>query len=254
MSNQIPKILFADMNDRIIPSVTREEMKEIDTIAINQTGPGILQMMENAGRNLSIKTIESLNGNCKAGQIVVLAGKGGNGGGGICAARHLKNKGFDVVVATLSDQYLSDSTALQKLFFKNSGGDFIKFEELPAIKSLIILDALIGYNLNRTPEGIYSDVIQWANKQKCKIISLDIPSGVDANDGTAKGSFIKPDETLTLGLPKTGCLPEVVGDLYLGDIGISTQTLKMAGIQTGDFCNPISYVIRLKVFSNPVIC
>jgi len=73
-------------------------MMEIDRIAMQETGPNLYQMMENAGRNLCTLTIEKLGRNWNKAKILVLAGTGGNGGGGICAARHLANRGADVTV------------------------------------------------------------------------------------------------------------------------------------------------------------
>ncbi len=75
-----------------VPAVTTEQMIEIDRIAMEETGPNLWQMMENAGRNLALFTIECLGVNWRKAKIAILAGTGGNGGGGICAARHLANR------------------------------------------------------------------------------------------------------------------------------------------------------------------
>src|SRR6516162_1019183 len=74
-----------------VPAVTTDQMREIDRIAMDETGPNLLQMMENAGRNLAEMAIECLDASWRQAKIVVLAGTGGNGGGGITAARHLAN-------------------------------------------------------------------------------------------------------------------------------------------------------------------
>jgi len=71
-------------------------MREVDRIAVEEFGLGILQMMENAGRNLAENVMEML-GKAK-GEVTILAGSGGNGGGGLCCARHLHNRGFTVWV------------------------------------------------------------------------------------------------------------------------------------------------------------
>jgi NAD(P)H-hydrate epimerase len=85
-----------------VPTVTTERMREVDRIAIEETGPNLYQMMENAGRNLALLAIELLGPNWSAAKVSVLAGNGGNGGGGICAARHLANQGCAVYLC-LSD-------------------------------------------------------------------------------------------------------------------------------------------------------
>ena len=89
---------FLTNNGKKIPAVTLEQMVEIDRIAMEINGPNLFQMMENAGRNLAEITINSLGKNWKEQNIIVLSGTGGNGGGGICAARHLANRGGNVKV------------------------------------------------------------------------------------------------------------------------------------------------------------
>src|SRR5262252_6871963 len=79
-----------------VPVVTTEQMREIDRIAVDETGPNLFQMMENAGRNLALQAMEVLGAKWSRASMIVLAGGGGNGGGGICAARHLANRGLNV--------------------------------------------------------------------------------------------------------------------------------------------------------------
>lgn len=81
-----------------IPAVTTEQMIEIDRIAMEETGPNLYQMMENTGRNLVELTMKVLGNDWRNQSITVLAGTGGNGGGGICTARHLANRGCNVSV------------------------------------------------------------------------------------------------------------------------------------------------------------
>jgi NAD(P)H-hydrate epimerase len=73
-------------------------MREIDRIAIEETGPNLFQMMENAGRNMALQAIDVLGPTWRERHVVVLADAGGNGGGGICAARHLANRRADVTL------------------------------------------------------------------------------------------------------------------------------------------------------------
>jgi len=68
------------------------KMREVDRVAMDETGPNLFQMMENAGRNLAELAFEKIGEGWRNAKIVVLAGTGGNGGGGICAARHLANR------------------------------------------------------------------------------------------------------------------------------------------------------------------
>ncbi len=78
-----------------VPAVTEAQMREIDHIAVEETGPNLFQMMENAGRNLALAAIGMLGDAWQDARVLVMAGSGGNGGGGICAARHLANRDVD---------------------------------------------------------------------------------------------------------------------------------------------------------------
>src|SRR5215813_10687352 len=92
----------------LVPAVTAEEMREVDRVAVEETGPNLYQMMENAGRNLATLALEILGGYSNRCRILVLAGTGGNGGGGICAARHLANRGVPVVLSLAEAHRLSE--------------------------------------------------------------------------------------------------------------------------------------------------
>ena len=82
----------------IVPAITTNQMREVDRVAIEELGPNLYQMMENAGRNLALMVMDVLGSDWSSTPITVLAGTGGNGGGGICAARHLANRGADVAL------------------------------------------------------------------------------------------------------------------------------------------------------------
>ncbi|PZD72684.1 Bifunctional NAD(P)H-hydrate repair enzyme Nnr [Acaryochloris thomasi RCC1774] len=205
-----------------IPSVTAEQMIEVDRVATEETGPNLFQMMENAGRNLALQAISTLNGQWQQANIIVLAGSGGNGGGGICAARHLANRGANVKLCLSSVERLKEVPAWQRRIFQATNGQEIAIEDLLATDEPIdlILDALIGYSLRAAPRGNALDLIEWANRLDASILSLDIPSGVDSTTGDTPGAFIHAQGTMTLALPKTGLLPERTGELTLADIGI----------------------------------
>lgn len=176
-----------------IPCVTREQIIEIDRIAENETGPNLWQMMENAGRNLMEFICKSLGTNWHKREILVLAGKGNNGGGGICAARHLINHGGNVKLAVADMERLNEAPFYQRQIYENSGGKSYPFEEAKLLEPDIIIDAILGYNLKGPPKGVTNEMIQWANSKKAEIISLDIPSGVDSTTGEKTGNYIKPD-------------------------------------------------------------
>lgn len=232
-----------------IPSVTAFEMKEIDRIAIEETGPNLFQMMENAGRNLSELSMQILDNNSDQ-EIIVLAGKGGNGGGGICAARHLANRGYSVKVCVSEPAKLSDVTNYQLHILQSTDAKILTLEELKNEKPDLIIDAIIGYSLRGEPKGQELELIKWANNQLAIKISLDVPSGIDATTGTKYKNYINSDLTLTLALPKSGLSPKLTGELYLGDIGITKTTYDkvIQGFDSMIFRN--SYLVRMEYSSS----
>jgi len=173
-----------------IPAITADQMREIDRIAIAETGPNLFQMMENAGRNLALLAIQILGNDWNEKNIVVLAGSGGNGGGGICAARHLLNRECSVALYITEPDKLTEVSAYQRKVFNSAGGKEISFEELNSQRPDLIIDAIIGYSLKSFPKGNALQAIQWANNSGTKILSLDIPSGIDATTGKSYGEFI----------------------------------------------------------------
>ncbi len=213
-----------------VPAVTTEQMREVDRIAIEETGPNLFQMMENAGRNLALLAMETLGQDWAQAKIVVLAGSGGNGGGGICAARHLANRGADVTLCLGAPDRLGDVPAFQRKIFQGTSGKEVEAKDLGQVAPDFILDALIGYSLRAAPRGVAAELIRWANGTKAPILALDVPSGVDSTTGHAEGDFINARWTITLALPKTGLLPEKTGKLFLADIGIPEETYRRLGL------------------------
>lgn len=213
-----------------VPAVTTNQMREIDRIAMEETGPNLFQMMENAGRNLAEMAIECLGANWRHARIVVLAGTGGNGGGGIVAARHLANHGAHVELCLASPDKLGEVPAWQYKVFKSTGGKEVSPPDLVKEPVFLILDALIGYSLQSAPRGVSTDLIKWANSSGAPLLSLDVPSGVDSTTGEAPGEFIRATWTMTLALPKTGLASSKVRQLTLADIGIPAATYRRIGL------------------------
>ncbi|MDO9545820.1 MAG: NAD(P)H-hydrate epimerase [Pelolinea sp.] len=216
-----------------IPAVTRLQMVEVDRLMIEEYGISLLQMMENAGRDLAQLAREMLGGDLQRKRIAVLCGGGNNGGGGMAAARHLVNRGAYVKVALAAlDSKLKETVADQLHPLRAMGVPIT--EEFPVGDFDLVIDALIGYGLQGAPRGKIAQWIDLANKSAIPILSLDIPSGLDADSGLALGVCIKADTTLTLALPKVGLLKdeasEFVGTLYVGDISVPTSLIHGIGM------------------------
>lgn len=213
----MPSISFRTPAGYSVPAVTAAEMRDVDRIAVEEVGLKLLQMMENAGRALA-RCVCEVQGD--ADTVVVAAGNGGNGGGGMACARHLTNRGVPVeIILDRPPGALSGAAAHQHRILDEMGVPHAKgVDQLTRPDEPIVVDALIGYGLEdkvRSPTDEYIDMI---NDRSDSIVSLDIPSGIDATSGEALGSAVEPDRTLTLALPKTG-LTTVPGELLLADIG-----------------------------------
>ena len=201
-------------------------MLEVDRIAIEETGPNLYQMMENAGRSLALEAQAMLGNGWHSAKIVVLAGTGGNGGGGLTAGRHLRNHGGDVVAIVTDADRLGKVPGRQLDLFRYAGGDLI---DNPPDDADLIIDAIIGYSLKGAPIGRALAFIEWANASGVPVLSLDIPSGIDASTGEAPGDAIVATRTMTHALPKQGLCSPNAGELVLADIGLPAEVYLRLG-------------------------
>ena len=238
VSNSIPTVPA----DRL-KFLSTEEMIEVDRLMTDVLKIELMQMMENAGRNLARLCVQRFLQTSESKHVVVLAGTGGNGGGALVAARRLHQWGFDVMVLTskLAESY-TGVPAHQLGILKRLGIEPIEPDVLSdfAIRDLdmipdLIVDGLIGYSLHGNPRGRIAALIEWANNIECPILALDTPSGIDVTTGKAGNPVVDATATLTLALPKQGLIsPEaapLVGELYLGDIGVPDWVYREMGIE-----------------------
>jgi NAD(P)H-hydrate epimerase len=222
---------------RQVPAVTTAQMAEVDRAMVEDFGIALVQMVENAGRNLAQLAREMLGGQALGRQVLVLAGAGNNGGGGLVAARHLVNAGAEVeVVLATSPSALQDLPAYQLAILQRMGLPISVHAAGRALPPAhLIVDALIGYGLQGNPRGAYAQLIRQANARGAPILALDAPSGLDTTTGIAYTPCIRAAATLTLALPKVGLLRETaqafVGDLYLADIGVPPLLYRRMGLE-----------------------
>lgn len=234
--------LFRTERGQRVPQVTAAQMRRVDEIAVEGAGPRLLQMMENAGRNLARATMAARPG---LRNVTVLAGPGGNGGGGLCATRHLENHGVDVsVVLDRDPAELAGAAATQWSTLDAMGVGPAADAGTAVADADVVVDALLGYSLDGAPRGRIADLID-RTAAADYLLSLDVPSGVDATTGERPGVAVSPDRTLTLAAPKTG-LTDLDGALSLGDIAIPAVVYERAGV---DYDSPFEgeYVIPLVV-------
>lgn len=215
--------------------VTREEMKFIDSVAMESFKVAGSALMETAGR-AAAECVADLVGGVAGKRIPVLIGTGANGGDGCVAARTLANWGASVsLYMTGRAKEMADLAAAANLHAVERMGIPVTLLQTQqgatrAIAEMggaaCIVDAILGTGLSaltgrvREPAGFLIDQV---NALGIPIVAIDIPSGLDANTGQKIGTAIRATVTVTMGLPKKGFFladgPAVTGKLLVADLG-----------------------------------
>ena len=238
--------------------VTASEMREMDNLTINKIGvPGIV-LMEHAARGASRIFLDHFNPSSSS-RMVILCGKGNNGGDGLAMARHLTLSGLKVTVILLARESDISGDALTNLtIIKRMGGiniieastssDFVNCR--PYIEGCdYIIDGIFGTGLKSDVKGIYKEAIQAINSSKKHVMSIDIPSGLNSDNGRVMVEAVRADLTVTFGFPKLGQMifpgAGLVGHLICVDIGIPESVAVMVEpkchmSEPGDF----NYLLR----------
>ncbi len=221
----------------------RDEMRELDRATIENIGiPGII-LMENAGRGaaqyfrekmLLIENISSesqdlrdLHSSLSGFKVLIVNGRGNNGGDGFVIARHMHNWGADVKILLLCkgedlhgdalvNYRIAHSMKLEIIddFHQNMLGsiDFSKFDA--------IIDGIFGTGLTRKIKGRAYEIIAKINEQKThRVYAIDVPSGLDVDSGMINGICVNADATATFGGMKTG-MTKNNGPLQCGEIRV----------------------------------
>lgn len=218
-------------------TVTAAEMREIDRRAIEDYGIPSYELMERAGRAVAEKTAELTGPGPK--KILVLAGKGNNGGDGLVAARYLHEKGYSVQILLFSEGKKLKADPARN-FVENAKlgipcrivGEHFAWDTVPELfrDSEVIIDALFGVGLDKDLGEPYLGVIRQVNKSKRPVVSVDIPSGLDADTGKIHGACVKARVTVTIGLPKKGFYegegPNVCGEIVVADLGYPKELIE----------------------------
>ena len=213
--------------------VTGEEMRLIDKIAIEEYKiPGII-LMEAAGRTV-VEEIEEFLLLSANKRVVVVCGKGNNGGDGFVIARHLLLKNYSVKVYLLAspEEIIGDSKANLDILMKlNCIPEYpIKADNLrkDLLESSLIIDAILGTGFKGNISYDIKSAIEIINASDTTVFSVDIPSGVMADSGAISQSVVMANKTIALQLPKIGNVnyPGALynGELIVKDIGIPNRT------------------------------
>ena len=223
------------------PLVSAEEMRRIDERAIENYGIPSAALMETAGARAAQITWEHFG---KPGlRVLVVAGKGKNGGDGFVIARHLQNLGADVrVQALFSPEDASGDSAVFLNILNEMGlpvESILTGEDIPrlrsaAIHSEIVVDAILGTGFTPPARGIVGESLTALSEVKTRVVALDIPSGLDSTTGAATPPHLVSELTITFGAYKRGhfLMPAagLCGEISLADIGIPRQCVEEENI------------------------
>jgi NAD(P)H-hydrate epimerase len=218
--------------------LTSAQMKEIDRKTIEEIGiPGPV-LMENAGIQIT-RVLLSRFPRIADENILIVAGKGNNGGDGLVVARHLFNYGAQPKVLLLSaKQEVKGDAALNLSIAEKMG---VKIEEVTNIenwkrhknelfRASLIVDAIFGTGLLKAAEGLYAAAIEDINKTRAFKVAVDIPSGLSSDTHKIMGPTVKADLTAALAAPKIGhVLPpaeDYIGELVISNISIPPSLLE----------------------------
>ena len=169
-------------------------------------------LMKRAGTNCAKKIYKSkLNS-----KFIVLCGPGNNGGDGLVISQGLKKLNQSVILYSLKSMtYKGDA----KIAYKKNQLTKNNYNDLNIPKNSVIIDCLFGIGLNRKVKGMYKNIIKKVNKSKQHVISIDIPSGINGDNGKIMGEAIKANSTYTLHAKKIG-LTINSGMKYSGKVSI----------------------------------
>jgi hydroxyethylthiazole kinase-like uncharacterized protein yjeF len=206
--------------------LTAAQMREVDRRTSELGVPGLV-LMENAGERV-VEFLAHQYAPLKAQRIVVLCGKGNNGGDGMVVARQLHTRirpqALHVVLAGDSSELKGDAAANHRML--QAVGCPISFEIKPAMETAtLIVDALLGTGLHGAARGRSLEMITAVNERfpLAEVVSVDIPSGLDSDSANPPGAAVRANHTVTFTAPKPcqvlwpAC--ELVGKLHVAQIG-----------------------------------
>jgi hydroxyethylthiazole kinase-like uncharacterized protein yjeF len=209
--------------------ITSQEAKAIDRNAREKLGISPLVLMENAGRAVAEESSRVLK---KHKRVAVFCGKGNNGGDGFVAARHLLTRGVKpyIFLAGRVEEVRNEArenleiivNLRQKIVELTENKLYLAKRVLS--RNSLIIDALLGVGLKGEVRGVYRGLIEMINASKKYVLSVDIPSGLDANTGRILGNGVKANKTVTFVAKKKGMTkgegPRYCGKVIVADLGI----------------------------------
>ena len=204
----------------------------------------------------------------KAGRVLIVCGNGNNGGDGLVIARYLHNWQVPVIInfvdakrQTAECKMSTKEASVNQAIAKSIGIETNVVDKVSALDikdAALIVDALLGTGVAREVEGLYKEIIDCINETRLAknvlVVAVDVPSGVNTDDGQIMGTAIVADNTITFGYIKVGllCHPaaELCGNLHLIDIGLPALTERTPDISLSTVDYVSSSIPERKANSN----
>jgi len=205
------------------------QMREMDRKAIKEYHiPGI-ELMEKASRTVFNRAVNILEEK-KYISVTVVCGTGNNGGDGFAVARMIDTAGYDVKIITAGNTEKIKGDALTNYVRAKDMGIEISADLNMLNNCDLIIDAIFGTGFKGAPREEFAETIEKINSAGKYVLSIDIPSGINADNGNVEGVCVKADETVTFVMPKTGMLlypaAECCGKIIVTDIGIPREIIE----------------------------
>jgi len=214
------------LDGAVWPLVSAAEMRALDRHTIESLGVPAELLMECAGQAVAAQALRLRAALAPEAPLVVACGVGGNGGDGLVAARRLHMEGAPVRIWPLAPRGFRGAAAANWRRARAAGVPVAS--RAPGLAGALVVDALFGAGLSRAVAGAAAAAIRRiraARERGCRVLSVDLPSGLDADTGQPLGIAVAADCTLTLGLPKLGlALPPgrgLAGRVRVARIGIA---------------------------------
>ena len=228
-------------------ALSREEVRELDRMAIEEAGVPSLLLMENAGRACADLLQDWMEASSSEDRVLCLCGPGNNGGDGLVIARTLWNRGFEARAVFLGTQArleaCGEDVTLNARLWRSLGREleFVEPEQgeefLRTQDRGIWVDAIFGTGLSRELSGPWKKIVETINRLSRRVLAVDVPSGLDADTGAVLGACVRASATVSFVAPKKGFFtdqgPEHCGEIHQAEIGIPRFLLEALGGSVG---------------------
>lgn len=214
--------------------VSSKQMRDMDVMAIKNKKIPSTELMENAGLGIAESIMAYMLLDEDTASFAIFCGKGNNGGDGFVAGRHLYLAGYDVTFYVIAEKNkLSKDARLNYNACDELNIEIIQLDSIEQLPDLLdsdfIIDAIFGTGFTGPPKGMSAELIEYLNSQLQEIISIDLPSGLNADDGQYEGAVVEADFTFTLAQPKYGLYVspgrELAGEVEIVPIGIPVDVI-----------------------------